>query len=214
MKMTQTIYNNQHLVLEIALLHERKRIAHHLHNEIGGLLCTAKMQLNAFLQQPSLFTPEKHKQLSCLIDTAAQEVRRLAYKVKENRSGFDFSDSIHALLVLLHAENRTHYVSNILQNIKFKNDQQAYAVFTILRELLYNVRKHACATSCTLIIRQCANLLSVRVSDNGKGCEGANIQAGLGLQSIKIALSEMQGSLKIFSKPEAGTVVKCIIKLS
>jgi signal transduction histidine kinase len=91
-------------------------------------------------------------------------------------------------------------------------------LFRVIRELVYNIIKHAEADRATIDLDIGPCLFCVRVSDNGTGfdptvliSERGTDSKGFGLFSIKEQLSLYGGSLEIDSGPGRGTRVTITI---
>ena len=84
-------------------------------------------------------------------------------------------------------------------------------LFQILRELLFNVVKHAGTNRVTIELRDVDDHLAIRVIDRGEGfdVEAAAARAeqdgGFGLFSVRERLSLIGGRMEIDSAPGAGT---------
>ena len=115
---------------------------------------------------------------------------------------------------------------------KFESDSQACSLpddvkiilFKSVRELLFNVAKHAHARCVTLSIRKDDTRVRISVEDDGVGFDARHVgpllneNGGFGLFSIRERLNHLGGHLQIESEPGAGarmTLVaplRCLIK--
>ena len=78
--------------------------------------------------------------------------------------------------------------------------------YRILQEALTNVLKHAGAASVIVTIVERAGETTIEVVDDGAG--GADIDAGTGLRGLEDRVAALGGSLRITSRPGAGTTIK------
>jgi signal transduction histidine kinase len=91
-------------------------------------------------------------------------------------------------------------------------------VYRVVQEALHNCEKHSGAAKVSVLVRQSASALSVRVEDNGCGFQ-LNEQgmppraAGLGLLGIRERVSIAGGTLSIDSAPGRGTRIAIQIPL-
>ena len=87
----------------------------------------------------------------------------------------------------------------------------ACAVFQAVRELLFNIVKHAGSTLATVVLEQANGLARITISDTGKGFDAGTIMSdpktSHGLLIIQDRLSVMGGSMAVTSKPGEGTRV-------
>ena len=84
-------------------------------------------------------------------------------------------------------------------------------LFQAVRELLFNIVKHAGSTQATVILEQADGLARITISDRGKGFDVGAImndpKTSHGLLIIQDRLSVMGGSMDVTSKPGEGTRV-------
>lgn len=82
-------------------------------------------------------------------------------------------------------------------------------LFQAVRELLFNVIKHAGVKQATVELRLESNVLLIRVRDQGKGFDAAALdrENGFGIGSLRHRLSLMGGDVDISSRPGEGTTV-------
>ena len=85
-------------------------------------------------------------------------------------------------------------------------------LFQIVRELLFNVVKHAGVSEATVTLRQeAAGTLEIEVADQGQGFDPAHLESaisketGLGLGSIQNRLEFFGGGLEVLSAPGEGS---------
>jgi signal transduction histidine kinase len=87
-------------------------------------------------------------------------------------------------------------------------------LFQVVRELLFNINKHAGVDRATVQLTEAAGHLVIHVIDEGSGFEveatsgQTEPQAGFGLYSIRERLGLLGGHLVIQSQPGQGTHVE------
>ena len=88
-------------------------------------------------------------------------------------------------------------------------------LFQAVRELLFNVVKHAGVKQATVELRQDADGLLICVRDQGKGFDAAaqERQDGFGLGSLRHRLSLIGGGMDISLRPGEGTTVSLDLPL-
>lgn len=96
-------------------------------------------------------------------------------------------------------------------------------IFRLIQEALNNVRKHAKASHVTIRIRSHSGFLQIEVNDNGRGFQIEDILRGahsahstshFGLLSMRERVQQVGGTLKVQSKPGAGTTIKARFPLT
>src|SRR5690606_22357119 len=86
-------------------------------------------------------------------------------------------------------------------------------LFHVVRELLFNVKKHAAVVRATVSLREEDDELVIEVSDDGRGFDTAGLgqrslqDRGFGLFSIRERLKLLGGKLQVVSAPDEGTRV-------
>src|SRR5690606_1984014 len=116
----------------------------------------------------------------------------------------------HALAVNLHIQQ-----SDKLNEL---DENRRSLIYHTLRELLFNITKHAEVHEATVRFIQEPQQLIVEVEDGGKGFDSEIIKntdenRGLGLFSIEERLMVFHGQLHIQTAPGHGTCVHIILPL-
>lgn len=200
---------------------ERRRIAGDLHDQIGGTLAAAKIDLGRL--QEAEATTEVRQALSKvreLIETAITSIRSLVfdlappilYEVGLEPALEDLADQIQ----------ERHGVQRV-----FEDDGQPKPLGTELkivlhhaaRELLMNVAKHAKASSVHVCIGRDGANVRIRIEDDGVGFEpptnGFRVSrsGGFGLFHVGERLRDFGGRLDVESRPGHGTAVTVVAPL-
>lgn len=190
---------------------ERTRIAKDLHDGLGGLFSTIKMQLSTLkhdekqLEQNALFQKSYE-----LVDTASVEVRRIAHNMMpEVLMKLGLLDAIKDMCSNINAGKLLQLSLQAYGMEKRLNSSTEIMLYRILQELLNNIIKHAQATEVIVQFNRDGNRLSVTVEDNGKGfnTEAADGQAHAGLETVQSRVNYLQGRLSIESQQGLGTTV-------
>jgi CHASE3 domain sensor protein len=80
-------------------------------------------------------------------------------------------------------------------------------LYRIAQEAVRNAVRHSDATLVNINVEAAGDLVSLRVTDNGKGIQSVRERKGLGLEIMKYRAFTIGGSLQIFSNSPRGTVV-------
>ncbi len=87
-------------------------------------------------------------------------------------------------------------------------------IFRIVQECVTNIVRHAEATEATIDLDiTSGNLLQLRVSDNGLGCDMETLKTGFGLLGMRERIHSLGGTLSINTQPEQGMRINATIPL-
>jgi two-component system, NarL family, sensor kinase len=195
---------------------ERSRIATDLHDQLGLILSTVKLQASVLVPanggDEKIITTMKHH-----IDTMLGDIRTICNNLRPgllHQQGF-----YRAITALLNSINDTTAIKiqlSVKGNKRPMPMEREIHVYRILQEILTNVLKHSGATHVTVIIEQHGGKLTLQVQDNGKGFDPKPVfaqQRGLGLQNILNRIELLKGEIDIASKANEGTTYKIQIPI-
>lgn len=189
---------------------ERTRIAKDLHDGLGGLFSTIKMQLSTLKhEEKSLEANELFQKSYELVDNASVEVRRIAHNMMPEvliKLGL-----MQAIQELCNSINAGKLMSVSMQSYGMEqrlNASTEMMLFRIVQELLNNIIKHAYASEAIIQFNRDGDRLSVTVEDNGRGFNlEDNNGKKAGLESVKSRVNYLNGKLSIDSEKEIGTTI-------
>ena len=197
---------------------ERKRIAQDLHDGLGTLLATVKLQFNAVQNElPEIDANGSYQKADSLLDEACTEVRQISYNLMPailQQYGLEF-----ALQDLCEGISRVGSleISFIPHGLDYPfDDLTAVSVYRIVQELVKNTLRHADATELIVQLSIEEAQLSIIVEDDGKGFNVAEKlqNPGIGLQSIQSRLTLLNGKMEVESNPDLGTTFTIEISLT
>lgn len=190
---------------------ERVRIARELHDGLGQLLSTAKLNVAGLEESVDKEDELLVKNSMTLIDDAVTEVRNISHNMMP--AALTTSGLMPAL---------TQLVSKIQQSgqlqVEFTNQQLEdrldssieIAVYRVIQEVFNNMIKHAKASQITLSVFKKENNLYVRISDNGIGFDTNKLDEskGIGWKNIFSRVSLLNGIVDVHSSRGKGTNVE------
>jgi len=194
---------------------ERKRIARELHDEVGQMLQSMKMNLDRVKRNLS----SKPQRLEGIEDWLLDTEKLLEQTIDDIRTlTFDLRPSMlddFGLIPTLRwfVENYTRR-SNIKVSLKAKDPKYRFpaeveiTLYRITQEALTNVSKHAQATEASVLVSQRNSTVILSVRDNGAGFDTSKVLSaprGMGLLNIKERVNLLGGSFEIISRPKKGT---------
>ncbi len=199
---------------------EKSALSRELHDELGGLLVAARMDLS-WLQQrlptsdPNIETRFRriHESLSAGVDLKRRVVEELRPTLLDNMGLFtalrwQFKETCRRAGLKC--------TESIPDSEPKFNPDAAIGVFRITQEALTNILKHAEAKSADLVIGIESDVFLLRVSDDGKGIPPNRLQTitSHGLASMRHRINALGGSWEVRSPSSGGTVMTAQIPLS
>lgn len=197
---------------------ERKRIAQELHDGLGQLLSTAKMNI-ASLDDAVSESDEEDKSVFNnsleLIDEAVSEVRNISHNLMPGaliKLGL-----VPAINELVKKINTAGQISiELICNDDFKqlNETSGIIIYRIIQEILNNTIRHSEAKNVKIEILHLNGKLNLNISDNGRGMELSKIgeSNGIGWKNIYSRVNMLNGNMEI--KSEIGKGTKIFIALN
>lgn len=191
---------------------ERKRIATDLHDGLGSMLSSVKLNLNAMQSQQQLVENDTH-QLSKIInqlDKTIVEMRKIAHNMMpEALLKLGFAEAIQDYCNGLNESKAIHVaLINLCPDYSFDKSIEI-VLYRIVQELINNAIKHAEAKNIIVQISKNENILYLTIEDDGKGFEvGAELSSvGTGLKSVRSRVDYMKGKIEIVSLSKSGTSI-------
>lgn len=200
---------------------ERKRISSELHDSLGQDLViiknSANMALNSFenKEQAEKFI----KQISEISSTALQDVRTISHNLRPAElDKLGLTETIKSLIELVSSSSdiKFEYDVDIIDNLFDKNNEVNYC--RIIQECLNNILKHSKATNASVKIKSGSGVVITTIKDNGTGFDYDGMMNKPGMQSFGLTgiyerVKMLKGTLKISTRPGAGTEIIIINQL-
>ena len=195
---------------------ERARIARELHDGLGQLLSTAR--LNAAALEGSVEHEDEPilENTLQLIDQSVSEVRAISHNLMPKAlTDTGLTEALAELVRQVNTGKSLRIVLDQEGSLNGLSRPVEMALYRVIQEVLNNMIRHAGATEIALRLEQKAGQLSVRISDNGKGFDTALIEKseGMGWRNLATRLSLINGKFDLDSVPGKGTVIAIGIKL-
>lgn len=224
-RMEQKIKNYQNQLrvfaseLSLTEERERRRIATELHDRIGQTLAMSRIKLKS-LKNASFPNVENEllESVIFLIEQTIQDTRTLTFEISPTiLYELGFEAAVEWLLEKLPAEYGIKASLLDDNHPKPLGDDVRILLFRAVRELLFNVIKHAHAKNISISISRGVQQIVVEVMDDGVGFDPDSLHspgrtAGFGLFSITERLGYLGGNISIHSD-QAGTHVTLVAPL-
>jgi two-component system, chemotaxis family, CheB/CheR fusion protein len=207
---------------------ERQRISHVLHDDLQQRIHAIRMQLSFLRDELSSENISARKEVSDIEEELA-DIVRITRDLSINLSppilpGEGLSHAIEWLATRMREQYGMPIELQANGPFVISNEVIHAFLFNSIRELLFNVVKHAVASQAIVAMAWLNNGLRIEVRDDGKGfpdsmSEGEagkqdNLPRSLGLPTIRHQLNLVGGSMEINSKPGAGTQVILIVPVA
>ena len=197
-------------------LSEREKLMRDLHDSVSQKLyglVTLTEAAQAGLEAGSKVVPSQV--LAKIGENARQAVKEMRLFLYQMQPvDLEKGDLVSALHHRLGAvEGRADIQARFMpdENISISKEK-AVALYYITQEALNNILKHARANSVLVKLRQTHKSIILEITDNGEGFDIHSIdQSGIGLQNMKARTSQINGTLKISSRPGSGTTIKVVV---
>jgi len=198
---------------------EKSALSRELHDELGGLLVAARMDLSWLQQRLPTSNPaieqrfkRIHESLSAGVDLKRRVVEELRPTLLDNmglfaalrwqfketcrRSGLECSETMPE------TEPKFDPIASI-------------GIFRVAQEALTNILKHAGAKSADMLVQITDASFVLRIADDGRGLAAnrQRISASHGLASMRHRVNALGGTWDLSSPEGGGTVVTVVIPL-
>jgi signal transduction histidine kinase len=194
---------------------EKSELARNLHDELGGLLTAAKMDLS-WLQSrvPESTLQERLAQLGAVLDEAMDLKRRVVEDLRPSLlDHFGLPTALRAYV------DSASTKAGLRADIVVPEDgaaipkSTAIALFRIVQEGLTNIIRHAGAHSVTLRFTLDQDACRIALSDDGRGFDAADPQFrwSHGITGMRQRVRALGGQFEIESSPGEGTSLRVTV---
>jgi DNA-binding NarL/FixJ family response regulator/signal transduction histidine kinase len=194
-----------------AVRRERERVAREFHDTLAQSLADISLSaelLNQRLTAEGANGPDEAAHIHETAHASLQEVKRAIFDpVPAELRGSTLASAIRRLLDRFRDETGVTPALETTGELEPLSFELKSVILRVLREALANVRKHAAATSVSVIARNVGGEASLAVEDDGGGFARGQPE-GFGISSMREDVEEVAGSLEISSSPEGPTAVR------
>jgi len=201
---------------------ERKRIARELHDESLQTLSALLMNIEMCRLHPDQITPQK---VTLMKDTVTHVINEMTKVIQNLRPTVLDDLGFEAGILWLIDRNLKERGINCfvnLQNLeedKLRPELQV-TLFRIIQEVTTNIARHAQAKNVLIHVKNDHKLFTMTIEDDGTGFDTGTVfentltGRGLGILGMKERAAQVNGTLKVCSAPDHGTMVQCTVPLS
>ena len=191
---------------------ERSELARNLHDELGGLLTAAKMDLSWLQARPDQPpSAQRLAQLGEALDAAMNVKRRVVEHLRPSLlDHFGLATALRAHLEATCVQANLKFEAVVDDNVTAVPKDIAIALFRLVQEGLANIIGHANAQRVRLEFGGDARHYILKLADDGRGF---NLQGGAfcwshGLSGMRQRVNALHGSFTLNSNPGRGTQIE------
>ncbi|CAN5216626.1 hypothetical protein BH09PSE6_BH09PSE6_02490 [soil metagenome] len=195
---------------------ERGKLARELHDELGAILTSSKMALSWVVNRMTPEPPELPNRLRSLMKTLDEGIALKRRIIEDLRPS--------ALTHLGLATTVIDYVDTTAEKAGLKanhdvdefpdiDPDQSIAIYRVIQEALTNIMKYAKATTVTVELRNDADGLRLKISDDGEGFDVDRVSQVKkhGLVGMRQRMQALGGQFAVASAKGEGTVLTAFI---
>ncbi len=205
--------------LQSAREEERKAVAREIHDELGQVLTTMKLELSLLkdeIASDATAAVQRVQDLKENVDETIQAVKRIISKLRPRL----LDDLGLPAAVEWQSNDFQRYSGIVCEVVVDPEDMEidgeiSTAVFRIFQEALTNIARHSGATRVTASLMRSDEYLELQVRDNGCGISKSQISdpKSFGLIGIRERARHWNGSVEISGEPNRGTTITVRIPL-
>ncbi|PKP21909.1 MAG: hypothetical protein CVU05_05820 [Bacteroidetes bacterium HGW-Bacteroidetes-21] len=189
---------------------ERIRIAKDLHDGIGQLLSTARVNMAAL--EGDINTEDEALLNNALnvIDESIKEVRSISHNMMPVALvEFGLVKAVDVLVMRV-SEANIFKIYFLHSGLEERIEQSVeISIYRIIQEVLNNMIKHSKAANVVIDLQKTGDKILLKIQDDGKGFNTTEIDRsqGIGWKNIYSRLYLINGKMDIRSNPGQGTVI-------
>lgn len=179
---------------------ERSRLAHDLHDRLGGNLSALKIRI--------VNNPARIENIFSMLDSCIEEIRRVAHNLMPTSLQFGLKFALQDYAAQFPDVN-FHFFGNEVRI----GERTEFILYCCACELVNNSLKHSGAENINLQLVQDEKHTTLTVQDDGKGYDEKTIKLGLGLKNIHDRVTSCNGKIDIVTAPDKGTETTIELKI-
>jgi signal transduction histidine kinase len=192
---------------------ERTRTAREVHDHLGQVLTTIKLELSLLGKKLAYYNPSIQKSTEELLemsDDAIQTVKKISMDLRPPILD-DLGIAEAIVWQVKEFTNRTGIECEFEDTLDdFEPDlERSTTLFRIFQETLTNVVRHARATKVYVTLSEFNERITLKVRDNGCGISSSQVSniRSLGLLGMRERAMAWGGNIQIHGIPDEGTTV-------
>lgn len=196
---------------------ERARLARELHDELGGLLTAAKLDLARIRKRIQDATGTKQQLVEHLGQTLDAGIALKRRIIEDLRPSSLSNLGLRHTLQIQCTEfaQRSEVPVDVQVDDVSLSPERSLAVYRLVQEALTNIAKYAHATRVQVALTHRDGHVTVSIRDNGRGFDPALVKGagGHGLQGMRFRIRACGGDVTVHSAIGEGTAIVAVLPL-
>jgi signal transduction histidine kinase len=202
--------------LQSAIEAERSRLSRNLHDDLGALLTSAKLDAARIKARLQGAAPEATELLAHLVETLNNSIALGRQIIEDLRPSTLINLGLAATLDILIREcSQTSgvHVHRDLSSVSLHPDTEL-TVYRIVQEALTNAVRYAKAKEIWVTLAIKSNNVEISIRDDGIGFDTATIRkSAYGLLGMRFRVEAQGGRLAVISRPGQGATIKVVMPM-
>jgi signal transduction histidine kinase len=184
---------------------ERKRIAEDLHDSLGHLLSTAKLNLQTIPETQKQYVENSLQ----LLNQASEEIHNITFNLMPRTlEEGGLVAALHELAAKVNNSGKVKILLHVHDIDRFVLEKQSqFNIYRIIQEAVNNILKHAEALEINIQLIGQQSHMTIMIEDDGKGFDTGTKKSGRGLKNIVTRSLWLNGNINIDSTPGRGTTI-------
>lgn len=203
--------------LQTAREDERHRLARNLHDELGALLTSAKLDAARIKSRLADTAPEAQERLAHLVQTLNASIALGRGIIEDLRpSTLSTLGLVPTLNILAEDFTKQSGVQTHTELDTLALDAKTeLVIYRLVQEAINNLSKYAHAGQVWISMRAEADLVHVSVRDDGQGFDASTpARSAFGLVGMRFRVEAAGGSMRVISSPGEGTELRVTLPLT
>lgn len=198
---------------------ERQKLAQELHDELGQSLTAIKVMTSATARAENPQNPLIKQSTDAVIEICNHLMRVVRLMMQQLHPLILTELGLRAALedLISHWQTRHSHLQirfDCAAETEWLPENISIHIFRIVQEGLTNAMRHANATQVLIDLTLDENdFLTLKMRDNGQGCEMQNLKKGFGLLSMRERVRSLEGDFLIETAPQNGMKITVKIPL-
>lgn len=195
-----------------AVLEERERLAHEMHDTLAQSFAGIGFQLEAIRNGVPDAFPTTHQQLNLASDLVRHSHEEARHSIATLRpESLESADLLKALETCAGRMVEGGSVKIVTDNL---GDPRALplritdTLYRIGQEAIANAVRHSHATAVTISLHYAKNLVTLLIADNGIGFVHNGSLSGFGVRGMRKRAASISAKFEIVSAPSSGTQIR------